>query len=64
MFVQKKKMYIRYIFVRIVIEPYFWLLCIKTLYCVYSKNGVSGERYIFVISYYICNIFFNGFIFR
>lgn len=53
----RKKMYIRYIFVRIVIESYFWLLCVKMLHCVYLKNGVSGERYIVRNNEYICNIF-------
>lgn len=57
-----REMYISYIFVRIVIEPYFChsygrLLCIKMLHCVYLKNGVSGEVHIFIISYYILQHF-------
>lgn len=51
-------MYRSYIFVRIVTDPYFChsqgrLLCIKMPHCVFLKNGVSGEAWLFILSYYL-----------
>lgn len=53
-----RKMYRSYIFVRIVKDLYFChsqdrLLCIKMPHCVYLKNGVSGEAWLFILSYYL-----------
>lgn len=71
-----RRMYRSYIFVRIVTDPYFChsrgrLLCIKMPHHVYLKNGVSGEAWLFILSYDIwqhssvgfysekLNLFFN-----
>lgn len=53
-----RKMYRGYIFVRIVTDPYFChsqdrLLCIKMPHCVYLKNDVSGEAWLFILSCYL-----------